>query len=417
MAPQLQNSKSLELLTAHKRILELMAKNCSLEEILNSITKVIETLAPDCQAAVYFVTDNKLQLGAAPSFPVAFTEVVDGCPVGANHGVCGTAGFTGERTISTNVALDKVWGTFTDWVLSFGIKAAFSTPVLSKEGEVIATVSLYYQKTYEPTPWDFEIVEVAANLMSIAVERKKQDEMIMEQRLKLATSSKLAALGEMSANLAHELNNPLAIIQNHLTYLRLLAKKEALSMEAVLTTSENIEKTVLRMATIIKGLKLISKDGDTELVQRFSLNSLINDTLSFCRERFKTNEIELRVDTVPENLLIQGRPVQLSQALLNLLNNSFDAIAKLPLRWIQIGVELTGDTCLLFVMDSGTGVPSDVRNKIMHPFFTTKGMANGTGLGLSITQKIIESHNGTLILNENSPNTRFDLKLPLGLPT
>lgn len=404
---------SLELLGAHKRVLELMANNRPLFKILDRIVELIENFAPGARAALYFVKDGKLHLGSAKSFPLAFTSVVDGCPIGINLGVCGTAGITGQRTISTDVETDEVWGTFTDWILSFGIRSAFSTPVLSKSGAVLATVSLYYETKHAPNEWDFEIVEVAANLMSIAVERMNQESLIKEQSLKLVTSSRLAALGEMAANLAHEINNPLAIIQSHASLMKLLSSRAALSSSDVERSASHIEKTVERIAAIMKGLKIISKDGDNDPFQTVSAQNLVEDTLSFCKERLRKNGIDLRVAEISPELSIACRPVQLSQALLNLLNNAFDAVMPLQTKWISVEAKATGENCIISVADSGPGIPPELKKKIMEPFFTTKGNEHGTGLGLSISSKIIEAHSGTLHINDQVQNTQFDIHLPL----
>lgn len=407
------SAKSLELLYASKKILELMASNRPLEEILHSLVRMIEAFSPGAQAAVYFIVDGKLRLGAAPSMPEEFLKVVDGCPIGDNHGVCGTASFTGLRTISTNVAKDEVWGAFTDWVLSFGIKSAWSNPVLGRDKKVIATVSLYYRDYHEPGVLDFEMVEAAAKLMEIAVDRKNQEELIDEQRIKLVTSSKLAALGEMAANLAHEINNPLAIIQNYATYIQLSHRRSRLTLDEASKIAEEVEKTVNRISGIMKGLKAISRDGDNDPFQKASLKCLIEETLSFCRERFHQHGVLLQVNQLNPSLNINCRPIQLSQALLNLLNNAFDAIISLPEKWIRIETKEDEDFCIISIIDSGTGIPDSLRTKIMEPFYTTKGAAQGTGLGLSITKKIIESHYGSFKIDEESSNTCFEIKLPV----
>lgn len=249
------DKRAFELLVAQKELLEFIAKDRPLNEVLNAIARMPEKFIPGCRVALYFVSEGKLVLGAAPAFSNAFTDVVHGCPVGVNRGVCGHVGFTGKRTVSSNVAKDAVWGPFTDWVLSNGIKAAFSTPVLANNGNIVGTVSFYFGSVYEPTAWDFEISEVTANLMFLAVERKKHLDMIAEQSLKLSMHSKLASIGEIASSVASEMNYPLSVIQNHVSFLKLLADKTELSSVAVMSSAGEIEKTVGKVASMVKDLR------------------------------------------------------------------------------------------------------------------------------------------------------------------
>jgi signal transduction histidine kinase len=108
-----------------------------------------------------------------------------------------------------------------------------------------------------------------------------------------------------------------------------------------------------------------------------------------------------------------ARPSQVSQVVLNLINNSADAIEGSPNPWIIVDVVATGTSLFLSIMDSGKGIPEEIAKKIMNPFFTTKEVGKGTGLGLSIGKGIIEGHGGKLYLDRNSPHTKFIIELPL----
>jgi C4-dicarboxylate-specific signal transduction histidine kinase len=258
-------------------------------------------------------------------------------------------------------------------------------------------------------------VEVLANLMTIAVERKKQEELIVEQSIKIVSSSKLAAMGEVASSLANDFNNPLAVIHNQISYLRMLSNSPTMSVKDVLSSASEIEKSLSRMNTLLKSLRSTTKENDNEDLQKVSVKVLIEDTLSYSESRFRKYNVVLFVDSISPDLVIPGRQVQLSQAILNLLNNSLDAIKTSETRWIRVGAEILNDEIVISVTDSGFGIPGELKKKIMDPFFTTKGLADGAGLGLSITRKIVESHKGKLLLNETSLNTRFDILLPASL--
>jgi hypothetical protein len=105
--------------------------------------------------------------------------------------------------------------------------------------------------------------------------------------------------------------------------------------------------------------------------------------------------------------------VEIEQVLVNLVNNSVDAIKSNQDKWIKVKIFEEGTFVVLTVTDSGTGIPDHIRNKLFEPFFTTKKVGEGTGLGLSITKGILDEHKATISLVSNSPNTCFELKFPI----
>ena len=122
--------------------------------------------------------------------------------------------------------------------------------------------------------------------------------------------------------------------------------------------------------------------------------------------------MELSVSEIRKGLVIECRPSQISQALLNLLNNSFDAVANLSHAWVRLDVVERDGSVELSVTDSGKGIAPELREKILQPFFTTKELGQGVGLGLSISNGLIESHRGMLRMDTRSSNTRFVVTLP-----
>lgn len=233
---------------------------------------------------------------------------------------------------------------------------------------------------------------------------------------KILQSSKMASLGEMAGGLAHEINNPLTIIKTRADQILLRVQRgESLPEAWVKQRVTLISETVERIAKIIKGLRSFARDSSSEPLTDVRVGAIIDDTLSFCAQRFKSYEIDLREVVPSPDIMLVCRPVQISQVLLNLLNNAFDAVNGLPERWVQLEVGLKNEMIEFSCTDSGAGVPPELREKIMQPFFTTKEVGRGTGLGLSISRGIVENHGGKLWLDEHSRNTRFVFRLPLNL--
>ena len=229
----------------------------------------------------------------------------------------------------------------------------------------------------------------------------------------LTASSKLSAIGEMAGGIAHEINNPLSIINAKAYRLKKKLSDESFTKEMILTELNDVISTTDRIAKIINGLKLISRDSKTDPMEETSIKNVIEDTLGLCKEKFKFSEIDLRLnfDTI-NDVVILGRSYQLSQVLLNLFNNSFDAILPLEDKWIDLRADVNDNILTLEIKDSGPVINQELKSKIMQPFFTTKEVGKGTGLGLSISKKIIEDHNGKLDLLD-SDITTFRIELPL----
>jgi len=406
-----EQKASEELLRHQSEVLELMAKNLPLNDTLARIVRLIEEQAPGALSTIYLIEEGRLKLGAAPSFPEEFLKAVNGAPIGPFAGSCGAAAYHAKPIISTHIESDPWWGEYREWIMSYGLKAAWSTPVISKDGKVIGTVSMCWKEPKEPTPRHFELASVATKLMGIAIERDQTERFLRENQMKMVTSSKLAALGEMASGLAHEINNPLAIISNGADLLISALEKAKADPPLIEATAKSILNTVERISKIIKGLRAFARDGEHDPIQETPVEPILMETLAICRERFRSNNIELRVRIAPEAKL-HCQPIQISQVLLNLLNNSFDAVEFKKEKWVEVSVEDHEDNLLISVTDSGDGIPESVRSKITQPFFTTKPVNKGTGLGLSISSSIISSHGGTLQLDTNSKNTRFNIHLP-----
>ena len=259
---------------------------------------------------------------------------------------------------------------------------------------------------------EFSILARSFNLMASSMQDAKNQ--LQTQQQLLISNSKMSALGEMAGGIAHEINTPLAVIRMKAEQLEMRIANNDAAVDELNSGLEVIKKTVDRIAAIVTGLKFFARDGRGAHEKRIEVFALIADTLSFCRERFASHGVQLKIqsESSMNNLEIECRIVEISQSLLNLLNNAFDAVSKLPQKWIEITVEDQNDFVHIIVEDSGTGIDSKIKDKIMQPFFTTKDIGQGTGLGLSITKGIIEDHGGQIYIDDSTKHTRFVLRIP-----
>jgi two-component system sensor histidine kinase DctS len=244
---------------------------------------------------------------------------------------------------------------------------------------------------------------------------RESEKLAAEQSVKMINSSKLATLGEMAAGLAHEINNPLFVIHGRAERLRELAQDKTLDLPKVIQAAEIIEATSMRLSKIVRGLKNLSRDGEKDPIEEVSVLKLFTENAELCFQRFKDTGIDLQIDKVDKNLIIECRPAQISQVILNLLNNAHDAVfTDASTKWVRLGALVFEDQIQISVTDSGAGIRADLLEKIFRPFFTTKKVGSGTGLGLSISRTIVESHQGTLVLDQTSKATRFVCTFPKG---
>jgi len=232
-----------------------------------------------------------------------------------------------------------------------------------------------------------------------------------EYQANMVYSTKLASLGEMAGSMAHEINNPLMIISGHVQKLERALQHEKLDKQMLSTSLIRIRTTVDRIAKIISGLRVFAKNEDDSRAD-VVLGLILHQALALCQERFRASGIELLVETGADEILLHVNETQFLQVLINLLNNSFDAVSALPHKWIRIQVAFQAQTLSLSITDSGHGIKGAVASRLMEPFFTTKEIGQGTGLGLSVSRRIIELHGGKLFYDSKSLHTRFVIELP-----
>lgn len=233
-----------------------------------------------------------------------------------------------------------------------------------------------------------------------------------ELEAKLVESSKMASLGRMAGAIAHEISNPISVIKLQMSLLMRKASERPLSTEELKKAESIIVGTLDRMGQITHGLRIVARDQRFSEKSIKSIESIFFETLPFCQERFKQVGVRLEFFKEPKEHFVYANSVEISQVIVNLLNNAIDAIEGLAEKKISIQIQSEGQTVVTKITDSGHIEPA-LANKIMDPFFTTKAVGKGTGLGLTISQSIVENHKGSLYLNRESEKTQFIMQLPL----
>lgn len=226
-------------------------------------------------------------------------------------------------------------------------------------------------------------------------------------------NAKLTTIGEMAGGIAHEINNPLAVILGKAQQLLFKYEKNQIpSSEDLQLALKKIVSNSERIAHIVKSLQHFSRSENSEDQIDCSIKHIVQDALDLCKYKLQKSGVQL-IQNIPSDLYATCNETQISQSILSLLINSLDAIGPFGAEaWIRLEAMHDGAKVVISVTDSGLGISEQIVDKIMQPFFTTKEVGKGAGLGLSISQGIVEKNKGRLYLDRKSPNTRFVIELP-----
>lgn len=251
-----------------------------------------------------------------------------------------------------------------------------------------------------------KIVSISGTIQDIDA-RKVDEEKYEQERQKAIKNAKLASLGELAASIAHEINNPLAIVSAYSEALLMLPYQK----NAMDSKLETIVKSTERIAHIVSGLQKFSRTSGENKKNSLCLSSIVNEALSLTKPKLNRHSVELIKD-IPLNCMVYANEIEIEQVVINLINNAVDAIKFMLNKWIKIIVIETESTIQLKIIDSGKGIPDNTQEKIFEPFFTSKGTGEGTGLGLSITKGILDDHDAEIRLDNKSDYTCFIIDFP-----
>lgn len=257
----------------------------------------------------------------------------------------------------------------------------------------------------ENAPDEIGDLASAFNTMADSLQQSRTE--LHDAEGQLVQSAKLAALGTLSAGVAHELNQPLAVIRG---VTQQLTDEEGLS-EEVKADLTLIEGQTSRMVKIIRHLRTFCR-ADSGEMRPVDVNQVVEDCFILVGAQLRSHNIEVVMDLCPQSPLVMADQNELEQVFLNLITNARDALEGRPSASITIHSRQELGQFHIEFKDNGTGIPDTVLSRIFDPFFTTKDPGKGTGLGLSISHSIIKKHKGTLTAR-NDVGAVFSIALPL----
>src|SRR5438445_119928 len=520
-----QKKKEEPFYAGQTRVLEMVAANAPLPEVLTNLVLLMEAQAEGMLCSILVLTADGMSVrhGAAPSLPEAYVKAVDGAPIGPRNGSCGTAMYLKKPVVVTDVMTDPLWADYRDLAEICGLRACWSTPIFSHQGDVIGSFAMYRQEQRGPNAEEAHLTQIATHIAGIAIERQRVQETLRErdarinlaaesadlafwviypeqntawmsdkgrkiygfdsklpltrdlicsrvhpderaavhaafdracashgifesehrlvlpygktrwvivrgrcledehgslleligvtidvsaqkqsdlqlqvQREELARLSRIALMGEMTASVAHELNQPLTAIANNAAAARRFFDRGQIDPAILKELLADITAASHRAGEVINGIRGMARKGKSTR-SRLNLNDVIRDTLRLVRSDILIRETAVVTDFDSRLPDVEAAPVQIQQVLLNLIMNALDAVEALPPAERRIIIStrsLKGKSAEVSVRDFGTGLPADRAEKVFDHFFSTK--AEGMGMGLTIARSIVEAHAGTL---------------------
>ena len=238
-------------------------------------------------------------------------------------------------------------------------------------------------------------------------QRERAERNLQVAEASLEQSSKLAALGEMSAAVSHELNQPLAAMRTYLAAAKLLLSRRR--SDEALSSFQRIDDLIGRMGTITQQLKSYSRKGSDDLIPVDFISS-INTSIAMMAPQLGQQAVEITKSLPDTPVSVLADPVRLEQVVINLLRNALDAMKGQTERYLQISLT-AGEMATLTIQDNGPGIEN--LDEMFEPFFTTKKPGEGVGLGLAISSSIAKDLDGRLFARNVSPRGAvFEFQLP-----
>lgn len=310
-------------------------------------------------------------------------------------------GFQGWRMVSftTYASVRERVNTFIALeIMVFAILLAGALFLMSRRA---MNRSLFFQRE------SAELRQLNAALQREIAERERAEKNLQVAEQTLQQSSKLAVLGEMSASVSHELNQPLAAMKTYLAGARLLLQRKR--PEEALSSFQRIDDLIERMGAITRQLKSYARKGG-DAVEPIDVKASVSSALSMMEPQLKRRDIRIVTSLPREPLMVMADKVRLEQVLINLMRNALDATRDVPAPEVRI-VATGGDAVMLTVRDNGHGI-ADL-DRLFEPFYTTKAPGDGVGLGLAISSSIVNDFGGRLTArNGREGGAVFEMILP-----
>jgi two-component system, cell cycle sensor histidine kinase and response regulator CckA len=417
-----ERKQAESVVASERQVLEMIATGATPPDVLAALCRVIEGRSEGMLCSVLLLDPDGVSVrhGAAPSLPLEYVRAIDGASIGPCAGPCGTAAYRKEPVIVSDISTDPLWADCRDLALRYGLRACWSTPILSSDGSVLGTFAMYYHEARSPGEAERRLIQGATHIAGIVMERSRAEAALRQSEAQLRQAQKMEAVGQLAGGIAHDFNNLLTVIAGRSQLLLSTLTPDAPQRRGM----ELIGQTAQRAATLVRQLLAFSRKQVLQ-PRVLDLTAVATDLTPMLQRLIGEN-----IDLIVEPGMVMGRVTgdraQLEQVITNLAVNARDAMpegGRLTIETADAELDATfvaqhpgarpGPHVMLAVSDTGSGMSPEVQARAFEPFFTTKEVGKGTGLGLAMVYGIVKQHSGYVFVeSEVGRGSRFRIYLP-----
>lgn len=439
---------------AKNELLEMVATGQPLQPVLDRLTALIESQFDGlyCTVLLLDLDGRHVHVGAGPRMPAAYMQALEGAEIGPAAGSCGTAMFDDRLVIVEDIATHPLWAPYKELALPYGFKACWSAPIHAATQGVIGSFAMYYREVRRPSPEELNALHAASHLAGIAIDQSRRDEerrrtaQWLEEQVQartaellatqdeLVNSRKLAALGQLLAGIAHEMNTPLgnallsasALHAGSAGFAERLAGGTPLKRQELgdwvgqtRAAAELVEQNVARALRLVNRFRQLTEGSGRAERSCFDLRDAVLQAWARVQSRLDVNGVQLACE-LPDGFRLDGYPEILQQVLEQLLENAcLHAFRDMPDTWgrhLRVTARRSADARLVLeVRDNGVGMPAANVERAFEPFFTTAFGQGGSGLGLFVAHSLVVGLLGGSLQLDSRPGqgTVARLELPL----
>ncbi len=282
----------------------------------------------------------------------------------------------------------------------------WSGRIFTTTGELLwisASSIPYYDQNGEIT-WNGVIIDITEDTL---LKKKLADQLAADNHQR-----RLAQIGELAASVAHEIKNPLMILNGYVDKIKAKINKDPRMATEFENSFSKIGAAAKRIEQIVNGLRSVTRSDDS-VESKIDVNQTVLQSIEMLAEIYQKQGVLVRFHGINEKILVKGDPAKLQQCVLNLVGNAKDALSESFEKKIDVSVRVEKKEIFIDVKDSGCGIPLEIQEKIFTPFFTTKPVGEGTGIGLSTTLGIVSAMHGKVTFLTGKTGTLFSIILPV----